>query len=294
MEETEDLRKGICCILLSVVFYAAANTFVRLSGDLPAIQKTFFRSIVAAVFAFLSLIKSGEKLAYEGKDIPLLVLRSAVGMTGLLLSYYAIDHLALSDATILGKTAPFFTILFSALFLKERFMARQGLLVLGAFIGALFVIKPSFSNALLFPSVIGFLGGMATGAAYAAVHALGRRGVPGGKIVLFFTLFTVITAMPLVALTYVPMTIWQLLMLLMVGLFSTGGLFSVAAAYRYAAPGDISIYEYTEIVLSQLIGFFLFSQLPDALSVLGYCVIIAMAFLMFLFNRRDIQKQTRK
>ena len=40
-------NKGIYCILLSSFFFALMNLFVRLSGDLPSIQKSFFRNFVA-------------------------------------------------------------------------------------------------------------------------------------------------------------------------------------------------------------------------------------------------------
>lgn len=285
MEARTDLRKGILCILLSALCYAAANTFVRLAGEIPAIQKTFFRSLVALAFSFLSLLRSRQRLLPERRHLPLLILRSAVGMAGLLLSYYAISRLALADATILGKTAPFFTILLSAVFLKESFTAKEGFLVLGAFIGALFVVKPSFENTLLTPALAGLLGGIMTGGAYAAVHALGKKGVSGSQIVFFFMAFSVITAFPLMLPVYTPMAPRQLLFLLLVGLFSTGGLFTVAAAYRYAAPSQISLYEYSEILLSEVLGFLVFSQLPDLWSALGCLIILSMAVMRFRMEK---------
>ena len=39
-------NKGIYCILLSSFFFALMNLFVRLSGDLPSIQKSFFRNFM--------------------------------------------------------------------------------------------------------------------------------------------------------------------------------------------------------------------------------------------------------
>ena len=40
-------QKGILCITASSFFFALMNLFVRLSGDLPSMQKSFFRNFVA-------------------------------------------------------------------------------------------------------------------------------------------------------------------------------------------------------------------------------------------------------
>ena len=45
--------KGVLCIACSAFCFASMNTFVRLSGDLPTIQKSFFRNFVALLFALV-------------------------------------------------------------------------------------------------------------------------------------------------------------------------------------------------------------------------------------------------
>ena len=52
--------KGSLCIMCAAFFFALMNMFVKLAGDLPSIEKSFFRNIVAAVIAFAALIKNRE------------------------------------------------------------------------------------------------------------------------------------------------------------------------------------------------------------------------------------------
>ena len=52
-----NIRKGMMCIILAAFFFAAMNVFVKLAGDLPSIQKSFFRNLVAALFAFYPIKK---------------------------------------------------------------------------------------------------------------------------------------------------------------------------------------------------------------------------------------------
>ena len=48
-------NKGILCILSSAFFFALMSVFVRLSGDVPSMQKVFFRNLVAVVIAVVML-----------------------------------------------------------------------------------------------------------------------------------------------------------------------------------------------------------------------------------------------
>ena len=185
-----DRQKGMICIILSAFCFAWMNAFVRLSGDLPFIQKSFFRNLVALLFALAMLLREHGCFLPKKGSLPFLVLRATAGTLGILCNFYAIDHLALSDASILNKMSPFFAILCSWIFLREKLNWKQGLIVLGAFVGALCVIKPTFANADLFPSLIGLLGGFGAGVAYTMVRRLGQIGENKAYIVFFFSAFS--------------------------------------------------------------------------------------------------------
>lgn len=86
--------------------------------------------------------------------------------------------------------------------------------------------------------------------------------------------------------TFRPISGIQLVYLLLAGLAAAGGQFSITAAYTYAPGKEISIYDYTQIIFSTLLGFFLFGQVPDGFSILGYFIIIAAAVVMFFYNNR--------
>ena len=282
--------KGVLYIIVSAFCFAFMNAFVRLSGDLPSIQKSFFRNLVAFFFALIILIRSKEKINATKESVPYLFLRSIFGTLGILCNFYAVDHLVLSDASMLNKMSPFFTILFSFLFLKERLTAFQTVSVIIAFLGSLFIIKPTFANLDLLPSLLGLLGGIGAGAAYTMVRKLGSLGVKGPFVVFFFSGFSCAVTLPFLIFNYVPMTWVQLLTLLGAGIAAAGGQFSITAAYYYAPAREISVYDYSQIIFAALLGFILFGQIPDALSFLGYIIIIGVAVVMFWYNNRKNEK----
>ena len=51
-------NKAILFLITSAFFFSMMSVFVRLSGDLPTFQKMFFRNLIAAVIAFIILVKN--------------------------------------------------------------------------------------------------------------------------------------------------------------------------------------------------------------------------------------------
>lgn len=280
-------NKGIQYIVLSAFCFALMNTFVKLSGDIPSIQKSFFRNLVALIFAFILLKKSNENIRFKKENLGYLVLRSTLGTIGILCNFYAIDHLNLSDASMLGKLSPFFTIIFSLIFLKEKIHFYQVVAIIIAFLGSLFIIKPSFSNPVLIPSIIGIIGAIGAGGAYTTVRFLGSRGEKGAMIVFFFSTFSCLVVLPWIVLNYHPMSMDQLLYLLCAGLAAAGGQFAITAAYTYAAAKDISVYDYSQVIFAAILGFILFNQIPDYLSFIGYVIIFSVSLFMYIKAHRE-------
>lgn len=281
--------KGIFFIILSAFCFALMGTFVRLSGDLPSMQKSFFRNIVALIFSGIILLRSREKPKIAKSAWKFLVMRAAFGTIGLICNFYALDKLVLADASILNKMSPFFAIIASYFILKEKISPSKILIVCGAFIGCLFIIKPSFQNSQLLPSLIGLLGGLGAGVAYTMVRKLGTMGVKGPFIVFFFSAFSCVAVLPFMLADFEPMSTKQLVFLLLAGLSATGGQFSITSAYIYAPAREISIYDYSQIIFTSALGFFVFGQIPDILSIVGYVLIISMAVIMFLNNKKSLK-----
>lgn len=279
--------KGVIFIILSALSFTGMNTFVRLAGDLPTMQKVFFRNFVAMIFAFAAMVKAGDSFKPKKGSLKYLLIRSAAGLAGIFGNFYALDKIELSNASMLNKMSPFFALVFSAIFIKEKVKPKQAVAIAVAFIGALFIIKPTFGNADLLASLAGFAGGMASGGAYTCVRWLGIKGENGRLIVLFFSVFSCVLTVPYLIFDYHYMTAFQWFALLMAGVFAAGGQFSITAAYTHAPSREISVYDYSQIIFAAVVGFFVFGDIPDVWSFVGYFIIIAMAVWMFVYNNRQ-------
>ena len=277
--------------------------FVRLCDDcgspVSSFQKSFFRNAVALVIAAAawwrargagrpsraggagesSEASQSSKAGLAGaKPWALLFARAALGTVGIFANFYALSHIDIAEGQTLNKTAPFFTVLFAAFFLRERFRARQLLPLAVAFAGVLFIAKPGFAGAAAFPLAMGLLGGVCAGAAYACVRSLKNHAVGSAFIVVFFSAFSCLASVPFMLAHFDPMNFRQVLVLFGAGAGAALGQFGITAAYGIAAPRDIAVYDYVNIPFTALFGFFLFGQVPDGWSVFGCALIVLAAF----------------
>lgn len=294
MQENASKRTvGVLFILGAALCFALMNLFVNLAGDLPVMQKVFFRNLIASVAVFFLLLFQKEKFRIHSKECLLwLFLRSFVGFLGVILNFYAIDTIgSISDASILNKLSPFFAILFSVFLLKEKPRLYEIGFVALAFLGALFVVKPTFTAASL-PALAGVLSGASAGFAYSCVRVLSVKGERGMMTVFFFSAFSTLVALPFFIAFYEPMTPFQLFALLMAGVSATGGQFFITAAYRFAPAKEIAVFDYSQVLFAAVLGFLFLDQLPDLFSLAGYGIIIGAAVGKQLLARRLAKRQS--
>ncbi len=271
-----DKTKGIIYIIISAFFFALMGLFVKLSGDVPIIQKSFFRNAVAMIFAFAVITKSKGWELPKGKNISYILIRSIAGTLGIFCNFYALSHMNLADASMLNKLSPFFAVVLSIFVLKEKPTWKQIFAVILAFIGAMFVMKPTFSFEGL-PALSGFIGGLGAGIAYTYVRKLSQNNFKGPLIVFYFSAFSCIVTLPWIIFNYAPMSATQWIYLILAGLSASGGQFFITSAYSYAPAKEISVYDYSQIIFTTLLSLIIFGDLPDILSFAGYTIIISAA-----------------
>ncbi|MBU3113428.1 DMT family transporter [Clostridium lacusfryxellense] len=281
--------KAIILILISALSFAIMGAMVKLAGDIPLFEKVFYRNLISLGMAFI-MIKN-KNVSFFGKKENQLYLfsRSILGLLGVILSFYAINYLVLSDASMLNKISPFFVTLFAIFFLKEKLTKIQIPVLIIVFIGALLIIKPQFDFSVV-PSLAGFLSAMCAGATYTIIRFLRDREKPS-TIVFYFSFVSVVVMFPLMMLNYQKPTMIQLLYLIGIGIFAGIAQFALTNAYRYAPASEVSIYDYTSIIFSGIIGFVIWSEVPDLLSIMGSFLIIGAAIFAFIYNGKKSLKE---
>lgn len=282
-----NILKGILCIIIAGFGFALMSLFVKLSGDLPSMQKGFFRNIIAVFISSIPLIKHWKVINIPRNNTGWLVLisRSVFGTIGLVLNFYAISHISLADSSIIQKLSPFIIIILSYIFFKEEMTKFQVFAIIIAFIGITLIIKPSGNNIISMGALAALLGALCAGIAYTCVRYLGTHNISGEFIIFFFSSLSSLMLLPYLILDYRTMTYYQLSMLLLAGISATIGQYGVTFAYKFAAAKNISVFDYSQVLFSGIFGYMFFGEFPDFQSLIGYIIVISVGIVLVLRSK---------
>jgi len=202
----------------------------------------------------------------------------------------------MSDAMMLNKLSPFFAMLTSIIILKEAADGFQWACILTAIAGAVFVVKPSFlfgnmgvAGDNLFPLAIALIGGIFAGIAYAFLRKATVKGERGIIVVAFFSTFSCVALIPFIIATYQPITWLQFFYCCMTGVAACFGQLFITSAYSACPAKEISIYDYSTVIFTALLGLIVLGEIPDAISIIGYVIIIGASIMNYLYNNNYLR-----
>ena len=275
--------KGAVLMCTSAFLFSAMQIPISLSGTtIPIMEQVFFRNIVTLILIFILIMRSGGSLFGTKKNQPLLFVRSAFGFLGLITQFYAVAHANQGDVSTMMKLSPFMITLWAAIFLKEKIRKVQVPALLIAFLGAAFVANPAF-NSNLFPLFMAFLCAFFSSVSYTLL-AYFKNKVDGMTIIMHFSTFCVLACIPFMIFDFVMPTFKELLLLLLIGVFGGFGQIALTYAYRLATAAEISIYNYSGIVFSIILGYVFLGEVLDVTSVIGCALVIIAALITYIFS----------
>ena len=278
--------RAIVMIVLSGLSFALVAVMVRMAGDVPIYEKVFFRSVVMLGAMLVVAMRHRENPFARNPRMPILLLRGVAGTTAMFLYFFAIERLTIADATVLNKLSPFFVTLFAVLFFREKLSRHVFPVLLVAFAGAALIIKPQFGYQAV-PALAGLGSAVASGIAYNLVRTM-RGDEPPYRIVFYFSLVSVLVAVPPMAVNFVRPEGAQWLYLLGGGVFATTGQIALTLGYHQAPATRVSIYVYAHILFAYILGLILWREMPDPLSIIGTVLIVLAA----IYNYRRVMADT--
>lgn len=279
-----DIKIGALLIIFSALSFSVMEIAVKISGSrIPVMEQVFARNFITLFISVFVMIKNREKFFPDKKNIVSIVCRSASGYLGIIAYFYAANNMILADASVLQKTSPFWSSLFAFILIKEKIIKVQWIGLIIAAIGSIFVIKPAM-NSNVFPALVALSSAMFAGISYAIIGSL--KGKESNSLIIFyFSLFSCLFSLFFIKSFVIP-NIFELLMLLLIGIFAGFGQFFLTIAYKKAPVSAVSIFNYTGVIFSYLFSVFLFNEIADIYSVIGMIIIIFAAGLVYYYKRK--------
>lgn len=275
-------------MLVSALLFSAMQVFINLTGkQIPLMEQVFFRNIISMAICFVIIRRNSLPLFGGLKDQPLLFMRSIFGFLGLISLFYAAARASQADVTILSKLSPFLITIFAYLFLKEQIAAVQFPALLIAFAGAFLVANPSF-HSNTFPLFMAFLCSLFSSVAYTLL-AYSKDKVNAITIIMHFSTFCALVSFPFLIKGFIMPDPRDFLLLLFMGAFGSFGQIALTYAYRMAPASEVSIYNYSGILFSMVLGYVFLGETVPSTSLLGGALVVLASLLTYRYTRRPVE-----
>lgn len=286
--------RGIVLKVCSVIVFVGMQTSLKSLGeDVPAGQLVFFRSFFALVPVVIYLSWLGDLgSALKTNDIPGHLVRGLIGVSSMVLGFFAISRLPYPEWISISYAAPLLTVVFAAIFLRETVRAYRWGAVLVGLIGVIVVCAPNFtflSEDVAPQRTIGVLASFAAAAFSAVAMIQVRRLVQKEQtatIVVYFSLTCSLISLFTLPFGWIVPTAHQALLLVLAGLFGGVGQLLLTACYRYADTSTIAPFEYTSMLLAILIGYMLFDEAASPTTLTGAAIVISAGIFIILREHR--------
>jgi drug/metabolite transporter (DMT)-like permease len=294
---------GIALKIASALAFTLMSAGVKLVAErYPIGEVVFFRSAFALVPLLAWLSWRGDLInAVRTDDLKGHLLRGIISTSGMFAGFIALSYLPLSDAVAIGYASPLITVVLAALILKETVRAYRWSAVVVGFVGVIIMLLPHLNGSIV---AQGLAGGAGVGALFALFAACCSAGATiqirrlmvrerTGAIVFYFSLLTTFMGLMTIVLGWRMPDLADAVLLVVIGILGGIGQILLTLSYRHADTSVIAPFEYTTMLWAVLIGWFAFSQLPQATVVAGG-LIVAAAGCFVLWRERQLGLQRAK
>lgn len=200
--------------------------------------------------------------------------RGALGLATMVTAFTALTLLPLAESATIGFVAPLFSVILSALVLREPVGRHRWSAVALGLAGVLVVMQPSGSHLPPLGLGLALLAALGVAGVTITLRQIGRtESTP--TIVLWFTLFSIAATgllLPFYGAAHDGRT-WAILVAL--GLFGGVGQLFLTSSLRFAPVPVVVPFDYTQLLWAVLLGWAFWSTRPAATTWLGAAIIVA-------------------
>ncbi|WP_232824985.1 DMT family transporter [Primorskyibacter marinus] len=267
-----------------------------LGGVVPIGELLLVRFGVQALVLIPLIAMTGRPWRMRGRVLRLTFLRTILHAFGIAMMFTALIYLPLADAVAIAFVMPFLMMILGHYVLDEEIGWRRMVACAVGFIGTLLVVQPSFQEVgwpALLPLGVAlnfacFM--LVTRQIAKEVDPIGLQAVSGVMAVAMIApallLFGGISGS---AFTWVTPTMNTWVLLLGIGLLGTLAHLLMTWSLRYAPSATLAPMQYLEIPFATLIGWLIFSDLPNALASVGILITMA-AGLYIVVRERNLSR----
>ncbi|MEL6170031.1 MAG: DMT family transporter [Pseudomonadota bacterium] len=292
MASASDNTRGAFLMVASMTAFTINDAFLKsLSDALPLFQALFLRGIASTLVLWVLFRRQGGRLPTEPRDRRLTLIRTGAEIAAAYFFLTALFNMPIANATAILQTLPLAVTLAGALLLKETVGWRRLFAIGVGFFGVILIVQPGgagftiYSVYCLAAVVAVTIRDIATRGLGGEVSSLGVAALGAAGV----TLFAGVASLTETWAPITPVAAGQLI----------GSMVFIVAAYvlsvmvmRVGEIGVIAPFRYTSLVVALVIGYVVFGEWPDSLSLVGAGLVVG-AGIFTLLREAGMRRRAR-
>jgi len=299
--------KGIVYILVGMAIFSIQDALIKFVYEDTALYELYFGRTLTAVLLLTSyLIFSKQKIILKTHYPFLTIFRVICFFFGFSLFYVSITFMSLAMANALFFSSPFFISILAMLFLKEKIGIRRWAAIFVGFVGVYIVLNPDFKN-------FNMINLAPVGCALCYAISMTITKITSDKDNVYTQMIHLyIGAITISILFFIftgdgqfntftdptfqfifrewftnPVYAWPIIIAM--GITATFSFYFVFSAYSIASPSTVSLFEYSLIIWSIIIGYLLFNDIPSIRTFIGVILIISAGIYIYIREKAKDQ-----
>ena len=267
-----DNSQSIFCIIGSCFLVSFLVGIVRY---LSAFYDPSFIVMVRNIFALAILmpyIYKNYRNIFTRNKLTINILRASSGFLSMTMLFYAVSMIPIADAVSISFIVPSLTTIFAIIFLKEKINIKNWISIIIGFIGVLIIIRPGFKEFN-----IAYLLMIASTCFWAISNILTKilsASQQPINVVAYLTTIMTILSVPFGVFYIQPLTIFSIFLLIAMAIISNLSYFLLSKSYSKADLSIVQPFDFTRLIFSALIGYFIFDEKVDLLTIIGSLIIL--------------------
>lgn len=290
--KSENLR-GAGFMSMSMAGFAFNDAMIKLvAADISIYQSILIRGvIVTAMLGVFAWVRGAFKTKINRANHTIIWLRAMADVLATFAFLTALVYMPIANITAILQALPLTVTLGAALFMGERFGLKRGFAILIGFIGVLLIVRPGTDGFNAY-SLLGILAVLFVTARDLLVRKLSKD-VPT-LYVAFITALAVCLAGAVITQLggfWQPVSARQIGLLALASCFIFVGYYFAVASMRTGQVSVVAPFRYTIMIWAILLGWWVWGDIPDLITLAGMAVVIGMG-IFTLLRERAVKPET--
>lgn len=261
-------------MIASAISFTVMTMLIKFLGDdYPSPLQTFYRQLAGLIVVLPIVLPNPRRVLYTTRP-GIMLFRAGAGTLAMVLSFYAYQKMPLADANALSFTRTLWLVPLAALVLKEVVGPRRVAATVIGFLGALLMLQPQAQLDMGWPAAAALTSGLLFALTVTGMKVLTRDHATI-TLMAWYAILGFLLAIP------PALFVWRWPTAPDLGLLAAMGVLGVITQACYIngmSEGDAAAMapiDYTRLVFAVILGYFLFSDVPNAMTMLGAGIVMA-------------------